>query len=62
MSERLDTVTAAGRLVVTALAALAQLEREQVRERTAFAARSGRSSGESAEPEDAVRLAYEFGL
>ena len=47
VSEQLDTGTAAGRLVVTVLAALAQMEREQVGERTRFAlaavAREGRA-------------------
>jgi site-specific DNA recombinase len=46
VDEHLDTGTAAGRLVVTVLAALAQMEREQVSERTKFAldkiAREGR--------------------
>jgi DNA invertase Pin-like site-specific DNA recombinase len=46
VSENLDTATAAGRLVVTVLAALSQMEREQVAERTRFAldaiAREGR--------------------
>lgn len=46
VSESLDTASAAGRLVVTVLAALAQMEREQVGERTTFAleaiAREGR--------------------
>lgn len=46
VSEHLDTATAAGRLVVTVLAALAQMEREQVGERTREAllqvARQGR--------------------
>ncbi len=46
VGEHLDTATAAGRLVVTVLAALAQMEREQVGERTTFAleaiAREGR--------------------
>ena len=37
MNESLDTGTAAGRLVVTVLAALSQMEREQVAERTQFA-------------------------
>jgi DNA invertase Pin-like site-specific DNA recombinase len=37
VSEHLDTATAAGRLVVTVLAALSQMEREQVAERTSFA-------------------------
>ena len=47
VSEHLDTGTAAGRMVVTVLAALAQMEREQVGERTRFAleaiARDGRA-------------------
>lgn len=47
VSEHLDTGTAAGRLVVTVLAALSQMEREQVGERTRFAlaavARQGRA-------------------
>jgi DNA invertase Pin-like site-specific DNA recombinase len=46
VSEHLDTATAAGRLVLTVLAALSQMEREQVAERTCFAmdaiAREGR--------------------
>ncbi len=46
VSEALDTGTATGRFTLTILAALAQLEREQVSERTAFAlaavAREGR--------------------
>ena len=46
VSEHLDTGTAAGRLVVTVLAALSQMEREQIGERTRFAmeaiAREGR--------------------
>jgi site-specific DNA recombinase len=37
VNEHLDTGTAAGRLVVTVLAALSQMEREQVAERTQFA-------------------------
>jgi len=37
VSESLDTGSAAGRLVVTVLAALSQMEREQVAERTTFA-------------------------
>lgn len=36
VSESLDTGSAAGRMVVTILAALAQMEREQVGERTSF--------------------------
>jgi DNA invertase Pin-like site-specific DNA recombinase len=47
VSEQLDTGSAAGRLVVTVLAALAEMEREQVSERTRFAldavARKGRA-------------------
>lgn len=47
VSEHLDTATAAGRLVVTVLAALAEMEREQIGERTRFAleaiARDGRA-------------------
>jgi len=47
VSEHLDTGSAAGRLVVTVLAALSQMEREQIAERTTFAmeaiARDGRS-------------------
>ena len=46
MDEHLDTGMASGRLVLTVLAALAQMEREQVSERTKFAlnkiAREGR--------------------
>ena len=46
VSEHLDTGSAAGRLVVTVLAALSEMEREQVAERTRFAldaiAREGR--------------------
>lgn len=46
VSEHLDTGSAAGRLVVTVLAALSQMEREQIGERTTFAleaiAREGR--------------------
>ena len=46
VAEQLDTGSAAGRLVVTVLAALAEMEREQVGERTRFAlaevARQGR--------------------
>ena len=46
VAEQLDTGSAAGRLVVTVLAALAEMEREQVEERTRFAlaevARQGR--------------------
>lgn len=45
--EQLDTGTAAGRMVITMLAALSQMEREQVAERTTWAlsqiARDGRS-------------------
>ena len=37
VSEQLDTATAAGRLVVTILSALAEMEAEQVSERTRFA-------------------------
>jgi DNA invertase Pin-like site-specific DNA recombinase len=37
VSENLDTATAAGRLVITVLAALSQMEREQIGERTRFA-------------------------
>jgi len=37
VSEHLDTGSAAGRLVVTVLAALSEMEREQVAERTRFA-------------------------
>lgn len=47
VSEHLDTETAAGRLVVTVLAALSQMEREQIGERTRSAldhlARQGRA-------------------
>ena len=47
VSEHLDTGSAAGRLVVTVLAALSEMEREQVAERTSFAldaiAREGRA-------------------
>ncbi|MCI0588414.1 MAG: recombinase family protein [Planctomycetes bacterium] len=47
VSEALDTGSAAGRMVVTILAALAQMEREQIGERTAFGmdqiAREGRA-------------------
>ncbi len=47
VSESLDTGTAAGRLVVTVLAALAEMERDQVSERTRLAldkiARDGRA-------------------
>jgi DNA invertase Pin-like site-specific DNA recombinase len=47
VGEHLDTATAAGRLVVTVLAALAEMEREQIGERTRFAldavAREGRA-------------------
>ncbi len=47
VSEQLDTGSAAGRLVVTVLAALAEMEREQAAERTRFAldaiARQGRA-------------------
>jgi DNA invertase Pin-like site-specific DNA recombinase len=47
VSEHLDTATAAGRLVVTVLAALAEMEREQIGERTQVAlgevARQGRA-------------------
>ena len=47
VSEHLDTGTAAGRLVVTVLAALSEMEREQTAERTRFAldaiAREGRA-------------------
>lgn len=46
VSEQLDTGSAAGRLVLTVLAALSEMEREQVAERTQFAldaiAREGR--------------------
>jgi len=46
VSESLDTGSAAGRLVVTVLAALSQMEREQISERTVFSleaiAREGR--------------------
>ena len=47
VSEALDTGSAAGRMVVTILAALAQMEREQIGERTSFGmeqiAREGRA-------------------
>jgi DNA invertase Pin-like site-specific DNA recombinase len=47
VSESLDTGSAAGRMVVTILAALAQMEREQIGERTVFGmeqvAREGRA-------------------
>ena len=47
VSESLDTGSAAGRMVVTVLAALSQMEREQIAERTTFAlesiARQGRA-------------------
>jgi len=47
VSEHLDTGSAAGRLVVTVLAALSEMEREQIGERTTFAldaiAREGRA-------------------
>jgi site-specific DNA recombinase len=39
VSEQLDTATAAGRMVLTVLAALAQMEREQIGERTSFGMR-----------------------
>ena len=56
VSEHLDTGSAAGRLVVTVLAALSEMEREQIGERTRFAldsiARAGRGRGRF------IRLGY----
>ncbi len=46
MSEKLDTGSAAGRFVLTILAALAEMEREQISERTRFALDHKRSKGE----------------
>jgi len=46
ISEKLDTGSAAGRFVLTILAALAQMEREQIGERTRFALDHKRKNGE----------------
>jgi DNA invertase Pin-like site-specific DNA recombinase len=46
ISEKLDTSTAAGRFVLTILAALAQMEREQVGERTRAALAYKKQNGE----------------
>jgi DNA invertase Pin-like site-specific DNA recombinase len=46
LSESIDTRTAAGRMIVTVLSALAQLEREQIGERTSSAMQHMRASGE----------------
>lgn len=45
LSESIDTRTAAGRMIVTVLGALAQLEREQVGERTSAALQHLKSQG-----------------
>lgn len=45
VSESLDTSTAAGRLVVTVLAALAEMERDQIAERTVAALQEIRAQG-----------------
>lgn len=46
ITERLDTATAAGRFVLTILAALSQMEREQIGERTSMALQEKRRRGE----------------
>jgi DNA invertase Pin-like site-specific DNA recombinase len=46
ISEKLDTGSAAGRFVLTILAALAEMERERISERTRFALNHKRSQGE----------------
>lgn len=46
ISEKLDTSSAAGRFVLTILAALAQMEREQIGERTSMALQFKKSRGE----------------
>lgn len=46
ISERLDTSSAAGRFVLTILAALAQMEREQIGERTSMALQHKKARGE----------------
>lgn len=46
ISEKLDTSSAAGRFVLTILAALAQMEREQIGERTSLALRHKMAQGE----------------
>lgn len=45
ISEKLDTGSAAGRFVLTILAGLAQMEREQISERTTFALAHMRANG-----------------
>ncbi len=45
ITESLDTETATGRMVITILAAVAQLEREQISERIRMAAQHARESG-----------------
>lgn len=45
LTERIDTTTAAGRMVLTVLAAMYQLEREQIGERTRDALRHMRAQG-----------------
>ncbi|NLE41016.1 MAG: recombinase family protein [Lentisphaerae bacterium] len=46
LSERIDTTTAAGKMVFRMLAVLSEFERDQVSERTRFALRYKRSAGE----------------
>lgn len=45
ISERLDTSTASGRFVITILSALAEMERQQIGERTALALQHMKSNG-----------------
>jgi DNA invertase Pin-like site-specific DNA recombinase len=46
LSEKIDTTSAAGEMIFTMLAAMAQFERKQIAERTSMALQHKRSNGE----------------